>query len=103
MNSSHTTRRRMKLTTLTVALAMTLTLALPAQAVTVTAPCYTGGYFYSWGHAIGWQQHTHDGIRHTFLYVGTQWKSKSWGWHTGTQSALVVGGALDGAYAVCPN
>jgi len=101
--TTHPNHRRRRLTIAAVALAATLTFALPAQAVTVTAPCYTGGYFYTIGTAVNWQRHTHDAIQHDFLYSGKDSRSRAWGWHTGTQSGTVIGYQLSSADAVCPN
>ncbi len=79
-----------------------LVIAPAAMAANVSAPCYSGGYFVTYGTADNWQDHTHDGILWHTWYYGRQYRSHDWGFHTGNQSGTVNGPNLSNPGAVCP-
>jgi hypothetical protein len=91
-----------RIAVLLTAAMFSLTSALPAWAANVSANCYTGGYFITYGTADNWQDHTHDGLLWHTWYYDRQYKSKNWGWETGPETGTVNGPNLSSPGAVCP-
>jgi hypothetical protein len=92
------------ITVLLVILALVIGVALPAAAANVSADCFSGGQFVTMGRADYWQDHTHDGFLTHYWYDGVQqYRSRDWGFHTGTQYGTVNGPNLSYAGARCPS
>lgn len=84
--------------------ALLLALPTPVFALQVGADCGYGslGLFHSRGNSSNYQHHTHDGVKVSWYFMGTETHTKNWGGHTGYQYATLTGTYITG-YAFCPS
>lgn len=86
--------------TFILTLAMALLLAMPstAFALTVGADCGTEGRaFQSRGNSSNYQHHTHDGVKVSWYFTGTETHSKNWGVEYGWEYATLEGTYITGS------
>lgn len=83
---------------LTLALALLLAVPSTAFALTVSANCGPTGtqLFHSRGNSSNYQHHTHQGVKVSWYFMGTETHTKRWGARTGWQSAELLGTYVTG-------